>query len=365
MISAHNEPLGADDDNPYAYQSVVRLKQGIGTASYVGATFTSQDIASQMRSGGTFERNLGIDFDFKPSDRFNVGGMAATFLEPGVGKRNNAFFLAGAYTSRSWISTLVLADTQRDFEADLGYVPRPDQQMIEPFVGYRHEADWGRVKWVTPNCRIVRYQEHSGELIEERIGPGVSLQMRDNSNFSFDYWDWRIRWNDVTHHGSNFTFSYNANQSGRWSGYAGFGVGEGFHYDDERIVFDLAGWGGLTWRPTTRARFSIGTRYIQRSTEYGGELTDDFLVASIRGQYQFTRELFGRVYMQHRYDRYGRHTDSPGQNRRLLLNALIGYETGPGSVIYLAYNHYDLGEEPGHGVPDRVLFFKVARLFAF
>ena len=29
------------------------------------------------------------------------------------------------------------------------------------------------------------------------------------------------------------------------------------------------------------------------------------------------------------------------------------------------YNQYDLGEEPGAGVPDRVLFFKVAKLFAF
>ena len=47
------------------------------------------------------------------------------------------------------------------------------------------------------------------------------------------------------------------------------------------------------------------------------------------------------------------------------MNALLGYEVGPGSVIYLAYNHYDLGRLLGAGEPDRVLFLKVARLLAF
>ena len=45
------------------------------------------------------------------------------------------------------------------------------------------------------------------------------------------------------------------------------------------------------------------------------------------------------------------------------MNALLGYEIGPGSVFYLAYNHYDLGRDLFAGEPDRVLFLKVARLF--
>ncbi len=53
----------------------------------------------------------------------------------------------------------------------------------------------------------------------------------------------------------------------------------------------------------------------------------------------------------------------PEGRSSLHLNSLLGYETGPGSVIYLAYNHYELGRAPYLGEPDRVFFLKVAYLF--
>ncbi len=365
VISTYNEPLSADDDNPYAWQSVVRLKQNLGRASNVGLILTSQDIASQARSGSSYQRNIGFDFDFRPSDNLNFTGMAATYLEPGIGEKNNAYFLVGGYTSQTWISTLTFMDAQRDFEARLGYVPRQNQQSIEPFLGYRHEADWGPVKWVTPNVRVIRFQEHSGELIEQRIGPGVDVQFRDNSRCSFDVWQWRIKESDIDHNGTSYTFNYNSRQSGTWSWGFGGEAGDGFDYGEERVVGIAAGGFGVTFRPTDRASLSANGTLIRRSVNLGGQLIDQYIVGGLRAQYQFTRELFGRLYLQMRRDHTGQDTFFDEINRRVLLNALIGYEVGPGSVIYLAYNHYDLGEEPGEGVPDRVLFFKVAKLFAF
>lgn len=365
LVTAYNEPLGVDDDNPYNWQSALRLKQNFGRASNVGVIFTSQDIASQSRSGSSYQRNIGFDFDFRPSDYLNISGMAATFLEPGVGNKNNAFYLMGGYSSQTWISTLMFVDAQRDFEARLGFVPRPNQQLIEPFLGYRHEADWGPVKWVTPNVRVIRFQEHSGELIEQRIGPGVSVQFRDNSNCSFDVWQWRIRESEIDHDGVSYTFNYNSNPSGTWGWGAGGEIGDGFDYGEERVVSVAAGGFGVTWRPTVRATLSANGTLIRRSLDPGGQLVDEFAVGSLRTLYQFTRELFGRIYLQLRRDHTGQDASMDEMSRRVLLNALVGYEMGPGSVIYLVYNHYDLGEEPGEGVPDRVLFFKVAKLFAF
>ncbi len=367
LVTAYNEPLGSNDPFPYAMQSALRLKQNLGS-SYVGAMLTSQEMPAQSRNGqeSGYHRNIGFDFDYKPSDRISVTGQIATYASSGAGSRKNAYVLAAAYTSRSLISTLALVDIQRDFEANLGFVPRGNQLLIEPFIGYRHEADWGRIKWVTPNVRVLRFQNSTtGELVEQRIGPGVSLQMRNNSNFNFDVWVWDVRWNGVTYPGTNYNISWNANQSGALSGYAGVDLGDGFDYGDERVVTDYAGWAGVTWRPTMRATLSMNGRYIQRNITDGGGVVDDYTIGSLRASYQFTRELFGRVYLQRRLDHTGQDAGIGSKRRRMIMNALMGYEVGPGSVIYLAYNHYDLGGIPGVGEPDRVLFLKVARLFAF
>ncbi|MFC1545068.1 DUF5916 domain-containing protein [Gemmatimonadota bacterium] len=366
LVTAYNEPLGGDDSFPYAMQSALRLKQNIGS-SYIGAMVTSQDIPAQSRTDNEsgYQRNIGLDFDFKPSDRISVMGQVATFSEADVGSRNGAWVLAAGYTSRTLISEISVVDIQRDFDARLGYVPRPNQLLIEPFIGYRHEADWGQIKWVTPNVRVLRFQNSTtGELVEQRIGPGVSVQMRNNSSINFDLWIWDVRENGITYPGTNFQISWNANQSGALNGYAGVDLGDGFDYGDERVVTDYAGWGGVTWRPTMRASISSSVQYIQRNAINAG-VVDDYTIASVRGNYQFTRELFGRIYLQRRLDHTGQDAGAGSKSRRMILNALLGYEIGPGSVIYLAYNHYDLGSVQDVGEPDRVLFLKVARLFAF
>jgi len=366
LVTAYNEPLGSDDTFPYAMQSALRLKQNFGS-SYVGAMVTSQEVPAQSRTDDTggYQRNIGIDFDFKPSDRISVMGQYATFSASEMGSRNGAWVLAAGYSSRSLITEISVVDIQRDFDAHLGFVPRPNQLLIEPFIGYRHEADWGRIKWVTPNVRVLRFQNSTtGELVEQRIGPGVSVQMRNNSSINFDVWIWDVRRNGVTYPGTNVAISWNANQSGAFNGYAGVDLGDGFDYDGERVVTDYAGWGGVTWRPTMRATVSLGGQYIQRNAINAGVI-DDYTIGSLRANYQFTRELFGRVYLQRRLDHTDQEVGTGSKSRRMIMNALLGYEVGPGSVIYLAYNHYDLGNIPGVGEPDRVLFLKVARLFAF
>ncbi len=368
LVTAYNEPLGSDDPFPYALQSALRLKQNIGTASYIGAMVTSQEMPAQSRTDDErgYHRNIGIDFDFKPSDRISVTGQVATFSESEVGRRNGAWVLAAAYTSRSLISEISVIDIQRDFDAHLGFVPRRNQLLIQPFIGYRHEADWGKIKWVTPNCRVLRFQNSTtGELVEQRIGPGVSVQMRNNSSIDFDLWIWDVRRNGITYPGTNFAISWNANQSGVLNGYGGIDIGDGFDYGDDRVVADYAGWGGITWRPTMRASVSVSGQYIQRNMVDGGGVIDDYVIGSVRGSYQFTRELFGQLYLQQRLDHTGQDIGAGSKRRRMIMNALLGYEVGPGSVMYLAYNHYDLGTTPGEGEPDRVLFLKVARLFAF
>lgn len=374
LVSAYDEPVSDIDDFPYAYQSVLRLKQDIGTASYIGGVVTSQEIPSQSRSGARYERNVGLDFNFRPSDRISLAGMAALAFEPGIGSRNQAYFANAGYVSETWRSFIAYADAQKDFDAYLGFLPRPNQQFIQSIVAYRHEADWGRVKFVTPNVRTTRYQKHSGELVDQEVVPGISIQTRANSNIELDAWFWDVRENGITHSGTAYTAQYNANRSGTWSGWAGFRLGEGFDYGDEEIVDDSRLWGGVIWRPTTRATFSLSGNYVRRSDGWTARASDVFRVLGFRAEYQFTRELFGKVFLQRRLDDMDRLTGSPDRRRRLLVNALLGYELGPGSVIYLAYNQFDskrdrgLGyyeKDLGLGEPERVFFLKVARLFAF
>lgn len=369
LISAWDEPLGGYDSFPYRAQSVLRLKQDIGTASYIGGMVTSQDVPAQSGTGGGYQRNLGLDFDLRPSDYLRLVGMGAVADAPGIGQEADLWWLAGAYSSRTWNWDFSFTDAGRDFEAYMGYLPRPGQQRLGTEGGYRYEADWGPLKWFTPGLGYERFQYPDGELIEQGGGFGLSFEFRKRDNLNIRGGRWQVQEGGVTHGGRDLYIEYNANRSGAWTGHAGLNVGEGFDYGDfdvtgdERVLANRVVWAGATWRPTVRATFSVGGNLVRRSLFFRTPAIDEVGILRLTGQYQFTRELFGRLYLQARRDHTDQDLDGGEVDRRLLVNALLGYEIGPGSVFYLAYNHYDLGRDLLAGEPDRVLFLKVARLF--
>lgn len=369
VISAWDEPLGDLDPFPERAQSVLRLKQDIGTASYVGAVLTSQDIPSQGDLGGGFQRNAGLDIDLRPSDRLRLAGMGAVADAPGIGADAALFHLESSYTSRTWNGMLAFTDAGRDFDAFMGYLPRPGQQHLNGEGGYRIEADWGPVKWIVPGAGFERWQHPGGGLIEQGGGFGLNFQFRTRDNLNLRAGRWEVREGGIVYGGRDLNLQYSANRSGSMTGHAGINLGEGFDYGgfdqigDERVLANLSLRGGVTWRPTVRASFSLTGNAVRRSLHHGSAAIDEVGILRLAGQYQLTRSLFGRLNLQVRRDHLGQDVDGGEQDRSVLLNALLGCELGPGRVFYLAYNHYDLGRDPFVGEADRVLFLKVAHLF--
>ncbi len=107
-------------------------------------------------------------------------------------------------------------------------------------------------------------------------------------------------------------------------------VGDGIFYEAGPAAFK--GWREnytfeATLRPSPRMTSAVSVERSRFSRKFGGEEIFDVWVMGANTTYQFTRELFARVYPQYNAD-----------DRHLDADVLIGYVLHPGTVIYAGYN---------------------------
>jgi hypothetical protein len=133
-------------------------------------------------------------------------------------------------------------------------------------------------------------------------------------------------------------------------------VGDGLYYGGSDAESFL-GWSEeyeveATLRPSPRltAEFTVNRNRFSR--DHGRGVLYDVWALGAKATWQFTRQLYARVYPQ--YDTEASHLDA---------DALLGYVLHPGTVLYLGYNG-DADRIAGrHRATGRTAFFKVSYLF--
>jgi hypothetical protein len=133
-------------------------------------------------------------------------------------------------------------------------------------------------------------------------------------------------------------------------------MGDGIYYG-ETAAESFRGWSeelscNVTLRPSPRltADLVAGRRRFRESP--GGPEVYDVWAIGAKATFQFTRELYARVYPQ--YDTGSRHLDA---------DALLAYVLHPGTVVYLGING-DYDEVYGRRRPtQRSVFFKASMRF--
>lgn len=159
-----------------------RLRRSLG-GSFAGLLFTDRE-----NEGGSYNRVLGPDFQWRPSNRVTVAGqfLFSKSLTPdrpdladewdGGGLSGHAFSLKAVYETKSHYEVLRLEDFSSGFRADSGFVPRVGYRKARLDVGRISYPEGGFFSRVTPEVVLQTFWDRKGGILESHLWPGVSVQ---------------------------------------------------------------------------------------------------------------------------------------------------------------------------------------------
>jgi hypothetical protein len=115
----------AEGANPYANYAVMRAKRPLSPGSFIGFMATDKESGNPL---DPYNRSGGLDAKFVLLGNLNLRGYYVKSWSPGVGRDNAAF--GGRLTyANNWFNIYAgHGITQRDFNAEMGFVTRTDDQ---------------------------------------------------------------------------------------------------------------------------------------------------------------------------------------------------------------------------------------------
>jgi len=243
-----------------------------------------------------------------------------------------------------------------DFRDESGFLDQVGRHTtyLNASVITRPENAW--LRSLEPILRAFTYHDAAGALEEWYVSPMVDWKLQKQTHFHTMYERvherWLGRFYDQNHYILNLDNSL-------WRPLAvefDADLGEGIYYgpsDPESFL----GWTErydwiATARPSPRLTSEITVTRSRFSREPWRGTVYDIWLAGAKTTWQFTRQLYARVYPQ--YDSDARHLEADG---------LLGYVVHPGTVLYAGTN---LGVEEQAGrrrVTGRTFFLKASYLF--
>jgi hypothetical protein len=315
---------GGGDDRLF---NVGRLQYSLGPGSYVGA------IATDMESGGSFNRVAGGDVSWRLSETQRLSGMALLSRsreDEGVARNGVAAAASWGYSTRRQSIAAFVEHYDADFRMDTAFYNRVN---ITSGWGY---TDWSfypaaKYKWIRRIVPFVFAQatdDRNAGGDERVLVPGVRMSFTRSGFLRVDKILGHERWLGEKYR-HNRTRVMGEVQVFRWMRLEGrFDEGPATFYDD---VAPFAGWSRSTaldvsWQPTPRLSQSIGYQRVDfRRADTRARVYDLDLV-NTRTTFQFTKQFFLRAIAQ--YD---------SRRARVLTDLLASYELQPGTVAFAGY----------------------------
>lgn len=375
-------PTGSDlaEQDFRSFVAVGRARHDIGR-SFASLLFTDREVR-----GGGYNRVLGPDFQWRPSEADTVTGQllfsrSVTPDRPDLAAEWDGRTLTG-HAARIWWSHsteridwfAVYKDFDDDFRADVGFVPQ---------VGFREGYLEGGYTWrPTGFFRRVRLfleselqvDRDGADTIYRQVQVGVGADGRSNSFYRIELETEAVRTGESLLPRKTVSLSYQVVPSsvfGQTSLEASWG--QEIDYAGERNGHG----GGLALtsvvRPTDHlALEALGElQWLDVPREEGGpeERLFTAFVARLKATYTFSARSFLRVigqYVGARYDPtlYPDPASVPSREGSFSASALLAYKLNWQSVVYVGYGDARTLDETG-GLPpqNRQLFVKVSYAF--
>ncbi len=288
--------------------------------------------------GGRFNRTFAADTTLVPHRNVTVNSFLAKTSAPGVSDADMAFHVRARFVSPQWDVYGDYTDTQDNFNADVGYVPRtgtrrtrvhvePTQRprkyhlrTLEPHVNFTYETD--------QQNRLVTRRVH--KMVTARFDNGASIIVWHNRWFEWLDVPFRIR-PDVTipvgaYHFSEWQVSYASNRGRRF--YQSVSYNPQDFYDGTRTDVSLT----LGLRATSQLATQVS--YSRNDVRLGGGA----FVVNL-GRLQIDHALSPRTTLRTM-------TQYNSSTRQLSNSVRFNYRYNAGSDVYITYD--DLHEDmPG------------------
>lgn len=331
--------------------SVLRLRQDVFARSSVGL------IATNVQSGGEFNRVAGVDANFRFFDHLQVNGYAARSND----SRPSGNGWIGAFGA-SWDDDLLSFGVDYnyiddDFRTDLGFILRSDILRQNYRVGIKPRPSLSWVRQVMTFVNVTYVADTGGDIEsrEQNIYNRVQFESGDSMTVSFARNFERIEYpfsvsGAATILPGDYSFnewrvsldSYDARPlSARVS------VSGGGFFDGTRRSYG----GGGTVRLNEKASISPGYSFNRIELP-----TDAFNthVITMRGAYSFSENVLTSALVQ-----YNSIAD------RLSVFARLNYIYRTGDDVFLVFKSTTRWDEGFYGESDRAVVAKMTRSFEF
>lgn len=328
---------------------VGRARFDLYPESFIGAVFTDREFMdSYSRLGGSdgilrLDATRILNYNVMATSRRTLDGVEEDGYMWDVRVRQNARNL-------SW-SALVY-QVSPDFETDVGFVRRNDQQILRGQVGYRFWPERQVINW-GPEIRYERNWDFDEILQDEDLQVGLDFQLANNISFGGTYNRVLERFAGVDFRKNRYSVQANVNSSRRFSFGGDIAIGDEIRFGEDPFLGDELRWSvSSNLRPISRLTSSLNVQ-TSRLTDprTGGEKVFDVKIFRAQTTLQLTDRLFLRNISE--FNTFDESLD---------LNFLFTYRVNAGTVVFVGYDdHYrqaDLirGDRDGDGINEQLFF---------
>lgn len=338
---------GGVGSDAQALFNIFRLKADVFKESYIGFALTDKEL-----TGGSYNRLVGVDGQFKFTDRFFFN-FQANAAKTKYGERESDFVpaLYGnlGYYSKYWGGGLIGTAIHPDFVAASGFVNRVDYRHL---IGHTYFSIYPEKKFMT-QIRFranggQRYNYHSSVLQDQWVELGANLRFTEFSQLNVEVRRSMERYGGVDFNKIGLELSAQSNLIG-WLPF-GFvlATGDSVFYDPDDPFLGYSNVYGLflTLKPSNRLR--IGMEFTKQTfwEEWGGEEIYDYNVLRNRVTYQLTRTLSVRAIVD--YNHF---------SQALYGSFLFSYVYRPGTVFFFGVDNDAFRNDLGNYVNDNYSVF--------
>ncbi len=332
--------------------AVFRIKRDILQKSTVGLMLLSKD----SLDSSDYNRGFAFDYNIAFGHAVRMEGFVAKTFSPDLKGKDWAANLNFNYNTAFWSIYLMYLDIGKDFNAEMGYVPRPDQRKYRANVGVAPRPNFLNLRQTHFFGDFTYVEDQSGQLETRSASLGAFNIFRDRSNLYFgvrnnyEFLDegFEIK-EDVfipqgIHEFTTFELWYESNESKSFSFRLDSGIG-GF-YNGNLLRFNATG----TWKVSKHLNLEL--KYNRNQFDLPtdrGDFTTNILAGRI--VYSFSPDLYAKAFVQWNQD-----------ENEFKSNFLIRWIYKPGANVYFIYNEI---REIGVQTPlqDRIVMLKVTFLF--
>ena len=343
-----------------AYFGLVRLTRDLFSQSYVGVLLTHRTFT------GTANSVVGADFKLRLNDLWQATGQAVhSWNDPaGEGSRDGgAYHFQLIRAGRKLRNEFTFNDLSPDFETSTGFIPRVDYRSIENFVRYHFRPEGKLVVAWGPGFTFLQSWDQDGTRLDSSYHPSFYVELQRRTFLQLHYVQDRQRLRVIDFPvlaaaTDFFTPGWGADVSSAFWTRATLE----FHYTQGKDINfvppegeapsraeSLSMEGSLILRPAQKLQLRAGYLFTALKSTDEQTIFNDH-IASLRSNYQFSRELSLRVILQYEATIANAALTSLENRRNLNADVLITYLVNPWTALYVGFNgnrqNLSLIEEP-------------------